>query len=266
MIKAVLFDLGGTLHVTDSPEGRAIWFAERLLARLSDYGFVLREAPETLAAGLQSRAEEYKRETERSLTEWPSPRIWSEYFLRGYGLTAEELEPFAEELSFLYDYERMRCMRRPNLKSTLETLHRMGIRMGIISNIISCSVVPHFLMEYGIDRYMECVITSSSCGIRKPDAGIFRIAQDCMGLEAEELAYVGDTISRDVRGTRNAGWHTMIQIANPRAAHRDAGLDAGLYRPDYRISDLSEIPAIIGSINSAGIKGAKTSFASNIIP
>lgn len=251
MIKAVLFDLGGTLHVTDSPEGRAIWFAERLLARLGDYGFVLSEEPAALAAGLQERAEEYKHETEKSLTEWPSPRIWAEYFLRGYGLTQADLAPFAEELSFLYDYERMRCMRRPHLESTLETLHRMGIRMGVISNIISRSVVPHFLMEYGIDRYMECVITSSSCGIRKPDAGIFRIAQERMGLAPAELAYVGDTISRDVRGTRNAGWHTMIQIANPRVAHRDAGLDPGLYRPDYRITDLSEIPDIIGSINAA---------------
>lgn len=41
MIKAVLFDLGGTLHTSDSPPGRAEWFARRLLDRLADYGIVL---------------------------------------------------------------------------------------------------------------------------------------------------------------------------------------------------------------------------------
>ena len=38
MIRGVLFDLGGTLHVSDSPEGRDVWFARRLLDRLADYG------------------------------------------------------------------------------------------------------------------------------------------------------------------------------------------------------------------------------------
>lgn len=250
MIKAVLFDLGGTMHTADSPSGRNLWFARRLLDRLEDYGIRLGTTPEQLAQQLHENGEQYKHLSEQTLRELPAATIWSEYYLRDFGLSKETLEPMAEELSFLYDYERVRIMRRPHLKETMEQLHRMGLRLGVISNIISTSVVPHFLREYGIESYMETVILSSSTGIRKPSPDIFRVAERELGLEPNELAYVGDTISRDVRGTRAAGWKLMIQIRNPGIAHRDAGLEGGPYRPDYLIQDLSEIPAILEHENS----------------
>lgn len=249
MIRGVLFDLGGTLHVNDSPPGRDIWFSRRVIERLGDYGIHLEISPEALAAQLAVNAEEYKRHSEQDLKELGGAEIWSRWFLREQGLSPSQLAPMAEELSFLYDYERVRVMRRPHLAQTMERLQSMGLRMGVISNIISRSVVPHFLAEYGIDGYMDCVITSCGTGIRKPDPGIFRVAEEKMGMAPEELAYVGDTISRDVRGTRAAGWKCMIQIRNPAIAHRDKGLENSHWKPDYLIDDLAEIPDIIAREN-----------------
>lgn len=249
MIRGVLFDLGGTLHVSDSPPGRDVWFARRVIERMGDYGIRLDISPEALANQLNVNAEEYKRHSEQDLRELPTTEIWSRWFLREQKLTPEQLSPMSEELSFLYDYERVRVMRRPHLAQTMERLREMGFRMGVISNIISRSVVPHFLAEYGIDGYMDCVITSCGTGIRKPDPDIFRVAERKMGMAPEELAYVGDTISRDVRGTRAAGWRLMIQIRNPGVAHRDRGLENGPWKPDYLIEDLAEIPDILAREN-----------------
>ena len=245
MIKAVLFDLGGTLHTADSPAGRDVWFARRLLDRLADYGIALEAEPEALARLLHENSEIYKHSSEQTPRELPAAQIWSQYLLRDFGLTEVQLAPMAEELSFLYDYERVRVMRRPHLAQTLARLQDMGLRMGVISNIISTSVVSHFLREYGVEQYMECVILSSETGIRKPSPEIFRVAEQQLGLKPEELAYVGDTISRDVRGVRNAGWRCMIQIRNPGVAHRDRGLEHSGFAPDYLIEDLAEIPAIL---------------------
>ena len=245
MIKAVLFDLGGTLHKSSTSPERDLWFCRRILDRLGDYGIFPEGGAELLARRLAVNSEIYKHESEKTLRELPAERIWSEYYLREYGLTAEELAPFAEELSFLYDYERPCVMRRPHLKETMEALKAMGLRLGVISNIISRSVVRHFLAEYGIKELMDCVITSAETGIRKPSPEIFRAAEKAMDLRPEELAYVGDTISRDVIGTRKAGWALMIQISNPSIAHRDAGLENAGWEPDYRIEDLAEIPAIL---------------------
>ena len=249
MIKAVLFDLGGTMHTSDSPAGWDIRYAARLLERLADYGISLELSPDALALMLKTNCEEYKHHSEQILRELPAVEIWSKYYLQGLGVSREALEPIAEELSFRYDYDRTRILRRPHLKQTVDTLRDMGIRMGVISNIISTSVVPHFLAEYGIEDAMECVVLSSATGIRKPDPEIFRVAERAMNLKPEELAYVGDTLSRDVRGVRNAGWRCMIQIRNPSIAHRDRGLEHSGLVPDYLIDDLAEIPAIIQKEN-----------------
>ena len=71
-----------------------------------------------------------------------------------------------------------------------------------------------------------------------------------MGTCAAETGYVGDTISRDVLGSRNAGLGLVIRIDNPLIAHRDAafqGPDAP--KADYVIKELDELPSILSEIN-----------------
>ena len=253
MIRAVLFDLGGTLHTSSNSPERKLWFAERLLRRLSDYGIGLDMSPEALSAQLDRNAEIYKHESERSLAELPPEAVWNDYYLKEQSIGFEHLSPIAEELSFLYDYERVCNLRRPHLTACMDTLKGMGLRLGIISNIISRSIVPHFLQEYGLAGSMDCVLTSAGTGIRKPSPEIFRIAERELGLGPESLCYVGDTLSRDVLGARNAGWRMVIQIHNPGTKHRDQGLQNSGLAPDFYIHDLMEVCAILkGEIRTEG--------------
>lgn len=249
MIKAVAFDLGGTVHLCSTTPERKLWFAQRIVSRLGEYGIKLDVSPENLSRQLDINAEIYKKDAEATLREFDPTIVWNDYYLREQNLGRETLAPVAEELSFLYDYERVCNMRRPNLIETMDALKAQGLRLGMISNILSRSIVPHFVMEYGLDRYFECVLTSAGTGIRKPDPAIFRLAEQELGLRPEELAYVGDTLSRDVRGARAAGWRIVIQIYSPNAAKRDVGLAEQGWKADYNITDLSEIPAIIAKEN-----------------
>ena len=249
MIDVVLFDIGGTLHTVTNNEALRTAFAKRLRERLADYGIVLAGEDRDIGIRLHENAEEYKHYSENILGELPQKRIWNEFYLKDYKIGEERLAPIAEELSFLYDYERVRNMRRPHLLETFETLANMGIRMGIISNIISTSFVPHILKEYGIERYMECVVLSSEAGVRKPNPKIFDLALEQMGARRENAAYVGDTLSRDVLGAKNAQLGLMILIENAAIAHRDAGLIGTGLEPDAKISDLLEIPKIISAWN-----------------
>ena len=250
MITTLLFDLGGTLHIVRRAEKTCTAFCSHLLRVLREHGIRTDADPEALEAMLSVNAEEYKHFGERTLTELPQSVIWSEYYLRELHIPAERLAPIAEELSFLYDHERVTNVPRPGLKEALSSLHGMGIRMGVISNIISTTLVPYALREYGIDGYMECVVMSSETGIRKPDPRIFEIAMERMGVTAAETGYVGDTISRDVLGSRNAGLGLRVRIENPSIAHRDAafrGPDAP--RADYVIRELGELPGILAAVN-----------------
>ncbi len=250
MIKAVLFDIGGTLHTVSNDEGLRRAFARRLMDRLAVYDIIIKEEEGAFAQRLHENAEDYKHWSEQSLKELPAPRIWNEFYLKEYSIGEEKLAPIAEELSFLYDYERVCNKRRPGLVETVKALDGMGVRMGIISNIISTSFGPHIVREYGIENYMECIVMSSETGCRKPGAEIFNIAMEKMSVTKDETAYVGDTISRDVLGAKNAGLAMMIQIDNPAIAHRDAAFSVDAPKPDFMIKELGEIPSIIKTYNN----------------
>ena len=250
MITTLLFDLGGTLHSAHRTADSEQRFADRLIRRLADYGIDLDTTPEVLARSLRTNAEAYKHRGELDLTELDQTTIWNDYYLKEFAIGRERLEPIAEELSFLYDYERVINMRKPRLKETIETLHGMGIRMGIVSNIISTSLVPHVLNEYGISRYMECIVMSSEVGIRKPDPRIFDVAFQKMGVTAAESGYVGDTISRDVIGARRANFGLVVRINNPSIAHRDAAYQgADVPQADAVIQELYELPELLRAWN-----------------
>ncbi|MBQ4369722.1 MAG: HAD family hydrolase [Oscillospiraceae bacterium] len=250
MIRALLFDLGGTLHTVRQNDASRMEFCSHVIDILGRNGIRADISPAALDAMLAVNGEEYKHFGEQSLTELPASEIWSRYYLRELGISAGQLAPVAEELSFLYDSERVESIPRPFLKETLEELHRMGVRLGVISNIISTTFVPYCLRKYGIAQYMECVVMSSAAGIRKPDPRIFREAMDKMGLTAPETGYVGDTISRDVLGSRRAGLGLCVRIENPSIAHRDAafqGPDAP--QADHVIKELPELIPIMKRIN-----------------
>ncbi|HQA98471.1 MAG TPA: HAD family hydrolase [Clostridia bacterium] len=249
MIRAVVFDVGGTMHTSREDALLQQSFSARALKLLSDGEIQLGVSPDEFYGTLRRTAEEYKAWSEESGRELPSGEIWGEYFLRPYKPDRALLDPLAEELSFLYDDARSRIVPRPNLERTVAAICGMGLKTGVISNIISLNYVPAVLERYGIARYMSCVVLSSVAGIRKPWPGIFRIAEGELGLAPEELAYVGDTLSRDVIGARNAGWRLMIQISNPSIAFRDRKVQNSGYKPDFLISGLEEIPGIIAREN-----------------
>ena len=249
MIKAVVFDVGGTMHVSEKDAMLQASFSQQALWILKEGGIRLDVKPEDFFTCLSRQAEEYKAWSEISKRELPAVQIWRDYYLKPYNIDIKRLEPLAENLSYLYDYSRVRLRLRPCLKEIMVKLHGSGLTLGVISNIISRTFVPRILQEYEIMKYMSCVVLSSVTGIRKPDPGIFRIAESELKMKPDELAYVGDTVSRDVIGTKNAGWRLMIQIKNPSIAFRDSKVINSGYLPDYSIQSLDEIPAIIAREN-----------------
>ena len=48
------------------------------------------------------------------------------------------------------------------------------------------------------------VLASGEVGVHKPDPGIFAVALDRMGVQAEESLYVGDNYWADVEGAQQA--------------------------------------------------------------
>ena len=251
MIRAVLFDVGGTLHEVCHTPDLDHQFSQYLLRFLSQRGIVLPIDAASLTPILHQNAEDYKRWSEEHRVELPGARIWNEFYLRDFQVGEARLAPVSEELSVAYDAIRVRNVPRPHMRETIQELHGMGLVLGVISNIISTTFVPHLLEDYGIASYMSCVVLSSTAGSRKPAPDIFEKAAAECGVPCCEMAYVGDTLSRDVLGCRNAKLPLSIQIRNPSIAHRDAAFQGSGLAPDVLIENLDEIPAIIRAYNKS---------------
>ncbi|MDR0451341.1 MAG: HAD family hydrolase [Treponema sp.] len=250
MIKAVFFDVGGVLHTSSPDEAQERYFVREALSALAKQGQKIGAEPEEFIRKLKIRAKEYKRWSEETTRELPGAEIWTSFFLKDFDPDPEKVAPCAERLCYLYDGKKNKISPRPGLAETVEALHRMGMRQGIISNIISKTFVPECLRNYGIEAFMECVIMSSVAGRRKPAPEIFKAATDALGLGAGECAFVGDRLSRDVIGAKNAGFGCMIQIRCEDSIAKDRAFEASGYRPDFMIDDLAEIPPIIRGLNA----------------
>lgn len=244
-MKAIWFDIGGTIHTQKASPENDIRYTEMLMKLLSDNGIDHGMSSEELLDQINRGAKAYKKYVEGKLIELPGEVIWTDFFLSNLEKDREKIKKISEELSYLFDRHRKVITRREGLRETLEVLKKMGYRIGVISNIMSRTFVPRILEEYGIREYFDELVLSSECGIRKPDPAIFDIALEKMGLKKEDCCYVGDTVSRDIIGTRKAGWKMMIQIDNPLTYKKDEHLLNEGWAPDYRIFQLEEILPIL---------------------
>jgi putative hydrolase of the HAD superfamily len=124
----------------------------------------------------------------------------------------------------------------------LQALADTGVRLGIISNadgmmgprlaqLELCEVGP----GTGVD--IECVVDSGNVGVMKPDPRIFQAAIDLLGLDPNQVWYVGDMPAIDVVGARRAGIRPYLM--DPLGLHFDA---------DYeRISSLTALAELIAT-------------------
>lgn len=253
MIKAVVFDMGGVIETQSATSERHLAFAASTIDLLAEHGIKIPDSAEEFARKLTLSDRVRKQETEETLRDILPLEAWADYYLKEYGDYRRELFPIADELCYRWNDQRCETYMRPGVVECMEGLRKQGIRMGVISNTLSRTYVTKKLCDYGLGRYLEYVLLSSVCGHRKPGTKIFDICQETMGLEKSEMAYVGDTFSRDVIGTRDAGWKLMIRVNHPQASdqvkERERKLmDVG-YQPDHTIEVLPQVIEIIRTYN-----------------
>ena len=242
-IRAVAFDLGGTLedlYYDDATRMQATRGLQQFLAeRGLDPCLPLPELQSTVLAAMEA----YKDYREKTEIELPPERVWTEYVFTRHGLPKDKLMTEAEDITFFYETRFHIRSLRPEAPAALEALRAKGFRLGVISNIISRTMVQAKLEEYGIARYFDPILTSSNFGWRKPNERIFLEAARLMGCAPAECAYVGDTISRDVSGARRSGYGLAIQIKSFLTDKADKETDTE--PPDAVIHDLMQVVDLV---------------------
>jgi phosphoglycolate phosphatase-like HAD superfamily hydrolase len=109
-------------------------------------------------------------------------------------------------------------------RAGLRELAETGVRLGIVSNadgLMAQRLREREILQVGPGPGVEvdCVIDSGEVGVMKPDARIFRVALDAMGVAPEDAWYLGDMPAIDVVGARRAGLRPFI--IDPLGLHAD---------------------------------------------
>lgn len=246
MIRAVIFDMGGTLEevyyddalrLGATPGLRAILTSAHLDLALPDA-----ELCRVVVAGMKKYAK-WRVESEKEL---PPEQVWTEFVFANYDVPQAKLAVVGEELAFYWDSQFSKRTLRPEVPAMLDALNSRGFRLGVISNITSRKLVPYKLDEYNIAQKFQAVLTSVGFGWRKPNAQIFLETARQLGLPASECAYVGDTISRDVVGARRAGYGLAIQIKSFLTTVSDKATDTE--PPNAIITNLMQVVDLVAPL------------------
>lgn len=93
-----------------------------------------------------------------------------------------------------------------------------------------------------IHLYFEGMFISEEIGFNKPDVRFFdAIFAQIAGFEKSEAVIIGDSLSSDIRGGKNAGITTVW--FNPAGASAPPDNE-----PDYTVARLSELPALLAKL------------------
>jgi 2-haloalkanoic acid dehalogenase type II len=245
-IKAVLFDLGGTLIYFDGNWVDVAEAANReLLQHLLQQGMHLDS--KRFLDEFRKRLEEYYMQREMEFIEYTTAHILRT-LLADLGYPGVTLEMMAPALKQLYAVSQAHWKLEEDTLPTLEALRRTGYRMAVVSNAADDADVQRLVDNAGIRGYLDLVLSSAACGTRKPNPRIFQIALEQWKLTPSEAVMVGDTLGADILGARNAG---IYSIWITRRADRPANRDhAGTIQPDTQIQTLAELPEKLQTLSN----------------
>ncbi len=248
MIKTVMFDMGGTLEDIYTDEKSIQNAVREVILILKYHGIDLQNTPEDVRKKLLAGWDRYAVYRDYSMRELKPEEIWGNYVLTDFGIGFKEAEGFAEELAHSWEVTYYHRSLRPRVSEMLSGLKSLGLKLGIISNTASLFQVFDILEEYGIRGYFSDVTLSSVTGYRKPHPYIFKISLDQLEADPIECAYVGDTYSRDIIGSHNAGFGKTFHINSHLTKIKDAQTHTD-YKADYSLMDIYDVFPILRDLN-----------------
>ena len=223
----VLFDIDGTLLDFDLAEKNA------LADTLNEYNFIcndeiLNRHPEInifywkqLEKGLVDKKQlAYKR----------YEQLFSEY----------EIETDIDTFNFKYR-NRLKegAYLLDNAMEICQELHENKIKLGVASNGGN-DIQIRRIKKIGLDKYLDYMFVSEEIGYNKPHKEYFEhIFQKIEDIPKKKIMMVGDSLTADIQGGKNAGIITCWYNPNGESSIENI-------KPDYEIKDLLELRKLGG--------------------
>jgi putative hydrolase of the HAD superfamily len=155
-------------------------------------------------------------------------------------ISPDETPDFAEELTRIHMNQVRAVTTAPAQR--VEAIRQLApyYRLGLLSNFDDAQCGREVLADTGVADLFEAVIISAEVRLRKPDPRIFRRMLEMLDLAPHQILYVGDTPLDDVWGAYQLGIPTVWISKGANA------LPEGIPQPQFVITELSELPRLLG--------------------
>jgi putative hydrolase of the HAD superfamily len=134
---------------------------------------------------------------------------WKELWQQSFNVFGA---PFEKRIAHAHLNEFLKlCELHPYALSLLSKLHKLPIKIGLLSNVTGPSeVFSEALKTFGLHEYFDAIVWSSDIGFRKPSKQAYDITLDRLGISAERTLMVGDSELADIDGAQKSGLQSIL--------------------------------------------------------
>lgn len=223
MVRAVLFDMGGTL------DGDGLHWLDRFVGLYADAGVTI--SPDILRGAFDA-AEERAATDEVMATADLDTMVERHVGWQLAHLAIDDRQLHREIASRFV--KPMRAAAAANVK-LLSHLRSRGVTLGVVSN--GCGNVDVLCDDLGYAPYLSAIVDSRRVRLFKPDPAIYLYAADRVGEAPSSIMMVGDSFERDIRPAKAVGMQTAWLEGLQRRECPSPAL------VDVRLRTLAELPA-----------------------
>ena len=99
----------------------------------------------------------------------------------------------------------------PGITRFMQSLKEHGVRIGIGTDMTAH--IQYRRLEFlNLSPYIDFIVTSEEAGVEKPTPYLFELCVEKAGVPASECAFIGDHLTKDVKGAWDNGlkgiWYT----------------------------------------------------------
>lgn len=243
MIKAALFDLGGTL-LDFNPENYAWLEWERIgvqavCAFLSSRGHPI--DPDAFAGHFMGAlTPRWIRATEGKQNLRLGDLLAESSAACGTALSEDEIQ---QAVALYIAPLDARVVMYDDARETLQALADRGLRIGLISNTMWPGDYHRRELErFGLLSYFDDTLFSGDVGLWKPQPAAYGLALERLGVSAEDAFFVGDLPQHDLLGAQAVGMRTVFK--------RNKSFELAGVQPDAEITHLIELTELINRWSS----------------
>ena len=235
IIKAILFDINGTLIDINTDEGNEEIY--RGISHILTYQGISMHRWEVRDE--YYRIMDIQRKTSREKhPEFDVVELFREFIKRRVSaagiIPRGKLKWLPVFLAEAYrGLSRNRLQLYPGVLDVLNDL-RPRYKLAVISDAQSAWCLPE-MHAVGIDGYFDPIIVSGDFGYRKPDSRLFTAALTALAVIPENVLFVGNDMYRDVYAAQQHGIKTVFFSSN-QGCKQAQGV-----KPDYIIYQFSEM-------------------------